>query len=170
MADTKPMIFFAHGKESGPWGTKIRTMAEIARERGFRVESPDYQGMDDAAERVDRLLSLAREADGPLVLVGSSMGGYVSAAASAELAPAGLFLLAPAFHMEGFPNPSPRPAAPVAEIAHGWDDDTVPVDNVIRYAREHACELHLLPAGHRLTEVLPRIETLFAGFLERVGA
>lgn len=168
MADSRPTVFFAHGKESGPWGTKIRTMAEIARERGFRVESPDYQGMDDVRERVERLLSLARDADGPLVLVGSSMGAYVSAAASPRLAPAGLFLLAPAFHMAAFPEPSPRPAAPVTEIVHGWDDDTVPVDNAIRYAREYGCELHLMPAGHRLTEVLPRIETLFDAFLERL--
>ena len=34
-----------------------------------------------------------------LILVGSSMGGYVSTVASVSLKPAGLFLMAPAFYM-----------------------------------------------------------------------
>ena len=36
---TDRYVVFSHGKESGPWGSKIAAMAEIAREEGFTVES-----------------------------------------------------------------------------------------------------------------------------------
>ena len=28
-------VIFSHGKESGPWGSKIKAMADMASERGF---------------------------------------------------------------------------------------------------------------------------------------
>ena len=74
-------VVFSHGKESGPWGSKIAAMSEIARGEGFHVESVDYQGIDDPHARVTRLLAFCKDLRGSLVLVGSSMGGYVTAAA-----------------------------------------------------------------------------------------
>ena len=53
-----PRVIFAHGKESGPWGSKIQHLAAIADELGYTVDSPDYQGMDDPRDRVARLLEL----------------------------------------------------------------------------------------------------------------
>ena len=78
------LVCFAHGKESGPWGTKITRLAGVARARGFEVISPDYSGTQDPRRRVDLLLQLAPSAK-HLVLVGSSMGAYVSAMACAFL-------------------------------------------------------------------------------------
>ena len=37
--------FFAHGKESGPWGSKILHLAEGAKKMGLEVESPDYRDL-----------------------------------------------------------------------------------------------------------------------------
>mgnify|MGYP000583791061 CR=1 FL=1 len=34
-------VFFAHGRESGPWGIKIRAMAKVAETLGCRVVSRD---------------------------------------------------------------------------------------------------------------------------------
>ena len=34
-------VVFSHGKESGPWGTKIAALADIARAEGYEVESVD---------------------------------------------------------------------------------------------------------------------------------
>ena len=51
-ADT---ICFSHGKESGPWGTKITALAEIAMKRGFTVVSIDYTGEPDPDARVRKL-------------------------------------------------------------------------------------------------------------------
>ncbi|MES2489660.1 MAG: alpha/beta hydrolase, partial [Pseudomonadota bacterium] len=95
------LVCFAHGKESGPWGTKITHLAETARGRDFEVMSPDYSHTHDPRERVAQLLALAPKAK-RLVLVGSSMGGYVSAQACATLKPQALFLMAPALYFPGW--------------------------------------------------------------------
>ena len=75
-------VVFSHGKESGPWGTKIAALADIARAEGYEVESVDYRGIEDPHARVTRLLAYCRDFQGRLVLVGSSMGGHVSTAGS----------------------------------------------------------------------------------------
>lgn len=162
------LVYFAHGKESGPWGEKISALATIARSRGCRVESPDYSFTMNADERVAHFLSLKPKTQGRLILVGSSMGGYVSTVASATLQPAGLFLLAPAFFIPGYQQQSPTPCAAQTAIVHGWNDEVVPVDNSIRFARAHRVRLHLLDGDHRLTDCLPQIERLFSVFLEEV--
>jgi hypothetical protein len=43
---------FSHGQDGEPWGAKIVAMAEVARARGYTVESVDYRGMADPAVRV----------------------------------------------------------------------------------------------------------------------
>ena len=50
-------VYFNHGKESGPWGSKITKLADVARERGFAVESIDYRDLPDAGPRTARLLT-----------------------------------------------------------------------------------------------------------------
>ena len=35
-------IIFSHGKESGPWGTKIKRLANVAKRLNCSVESIDY--------------------------------------------------------------------------------------------------------------------------------
>jgi predicted esterase YcpF (UPF0227 family) len=88
---TERYVVFSHGKDSEPWGSKIAAMAEIAREEGFHVESVDYRGIDDPQARVTRLLAFCKDLRGSLVLVGSSMGGYVSVAGSSLLQARGMF-------------------------------------------------------------------------------
>ena len=86
-------IIFSHGKESGPWGTKINALAELVRARGLDLDSIDYQDLpNDPEARVERLASIAEAETQPVVLVGSSMGGYVSAVVSCRIPVAGLFL------------------------------------------------------------------------------
>ncbi len=162
------MVCFSHGKESGPWGTKISAMAETARRRGCRIESLDYRGMEDPGTRVRLLTEFCRELGAPPVLVGSSMGGHVAASASAQVAVAGLFLIAPAFYMPGYEALTPVPSSPLISVVHGWDDEVVPAENSIRWSREHGAELHLIPGDHRLTAELERILELFEIFLRRV--
>lgn len=163
-------VYFAHGMESGPWGTKIRRLGRIAQSCGFHVESPDYRGMDDPDQRVDKLLNLHPAALDHLVLVGSSMGGYVAAAASGILKPRGLFLMAPAVYIEGFGRQDLVPDADIRVAVHGWNDDVVPVENVLRFSRAHGIELHLLACGHTLRSRLSAVEALFAEFLRQVTA
>jgi len=159
------LVCFAHGLESGPWGRKITALATIAEGLGYAAQSPDYSDSRDPDERVQRLLAHEPRARGRPVLVGSSMGGYVSAIASTSLRPDGLFLLAPAFYMPGY-TAEPMVQAQHISIVHGWRDDVVPVDHSIRFAGTHRADLHVLDAGHSLNERLPTLESLFAGFLE----
>ncbi len=161
-------VVFAHGKESGPWGTKIRVLAQTARSRGLAVESPDFTGVMNPDQRVEMLLKAVGISSDPLVLVGSSMGGYVVTLASQQLRPSGLFLMAPAFYLPGYLEQDPTPCAQRTLVVHGWDDDIVPPDNAVRFARRHGAELHLLKAGHALSERLPAVERLFGGFLDEV--
>jgi alpha/beta superfamily hydrolase len=160
------LVCFAHGKESGPWGTKITRLAEVARGRGFEVQSPDYSHSHDPKERVAHLLELAPRAR-TLVLVGSSMGGYVSAMACAALKPQALFLMAPALYFPGWDeDPQGCPANTV--VVHGWHDDIVPVDVGIRFARARGATLHLLDSGHTLSDQLEALALLFDDLLKRV--
>lgn len=162
-----PYVCFSHGKESGPWGTKIAAMADLARDRGLDVESIDYRGMDDPRARVARLVAHCKPLGRPLALVGSSMGGHVAAAASMELEEVrGLFLLAPAVFMPGYEEYTPSPKAGRITIVHGWRDDIVPPENSVRFARQHRANLHLIDGDHRLGDHIFEINRFFDWFLD----
>jgi len=166
MAIPEKLVVFAHGKESGPWGTKITRLAEVARAWKFDVLSPDYSHTHDPKERVAHLLQLAPRAE-KLVLAGSSMGGYVSAMACAALKPRALFLMAPALYFPGWdeePQECPRDTV----VAHGWHDDIVPVERSLRFARPRGAALHLLDSGHTLNDRLDALVLVFEDLLKRV--
>lgn len=162
------LVLFAHGKESGPWGSKIRHLAAIAEGLGAQVLSPDYSDLADPDARVERLLTLSLPAHDRMVLVGSSMGGYVSTVASQTLKPAGLFLMAPAFYMPGYGVQTPAPGAGQVCVVFGWQDETIPVEHGIRFAQAHRAELYVLDGDHRLNGVLPEVGTLFERFLGKL--
>ena len=162
---TDRYVVFSHGRDSEPWGSKIAAMAEIAREEGYTVESVDYRGIDDPHARMSRLLAFCKDLRGSLVLVGSSLGGYVSVAGSSLLQARGMFLLAPALYMPGYETFSPRPANCPTTIVHGWRDDVIPVENSFRFAREQKATLHVLDSDHRLLDQIRAINHYFAYFL-----
>jgi alpha/beta superfamily hydrolase len=166
MAIPERLVCFAHGKESGPWGTKITRLAEVARARNFDVLSPDYSHTHDPKQRLAHLLRLAPRAR-TLVLVGSSMGGYVSAMACAELRPQGLFLMAPALYFPGW-DEDPQGCPQATVVVHGWRDDIVPVEASLRFARARGAALHLLDSGHTLSDQLPALSALFDELLGMV--
>jgi pimeloyl-ACP methyl ester carboxylesterase len=158
-------VVFSHGQESGPWGRKILALADVARGAGWGVESVDYRGMDHPQTRVTRLAEFCKELQGDLVLVGSSMGGFVSVAAEPLLRVRGMFLMAPALYMEGLPPlPQGAPACPTS-IVHGWKDDVVPHEHSIRFAKQYSAALHLLDSDHRLYDQLHVIGYLLEYFL-----
>lgn len=164
----KTLVLFAHGKESGPWGSKIRYLSAIAQNLGAQVISPDYSDLLDPEARVARLLSMELPPHDRLILVGSSMGGYVSTIASQTLKPAGLFLLAPAFYLPGYAEQNPTSGAGLTRIVFGWQDEVIPVENGIRFARQQGLELHIVNSDHRLNSVLPEVGVLFQNFLNEL--
>jgi hypothetical protein len=54
-------------------------------------------------------------------------------------------------------------------IVHGWRDSIVPVENSIRWAREHRAALHLLDSDHRLEDQIGAICGLLRAFLLELG-
>ena len=159
-----PAVYFSHGQESGPWGSKIQSMASNVQKLGCRAESVDYQGIADPTDRVNKLIRECANVEEPLVLVGSSMGGHVATAAAARVGAVGLFVLAPAYYMSGYESLTP-PDMPIA-IVHGWNDDVVPVENSIRFAKACNASLHILDADHRLTANIDNINDLLTRFIE----
>ena len=159
-------VLFSHGQESGPWGTKIRAMADLVKGMGCAADSIDYQGIADPGERVRKCIDECAGIDDQLVLVGSSMGGHVATAAAATTGAAGLFVLAPAYYMEGYEDLTPVPPSVPISIVHGWHDDVVPVENSIRYARDCAATLHIVDGDHRLTANIEEIKNYLRLFIE----
>lgn len=163
MGDTT--VIFSHGKESGPWGKKISRLAPIAEEVGCAVVSVDYRGVTDPLERVRMLVEASRRVGGGVILVGSSMGGAVSLAAASQVDPLGLFLMAPAIGIPGYPPLPPLRRIPPTLIVHGTEDAIVPPGPVMEYARLHGMELVMLPDGHTLEGSLDTLADLFRRFL-----
>ena len=161
-------VIFSHGQESGPWGTKIRTMAELAKGLGCRADSIDYQGIADPTARVEKLLRECSGMSDSLILVGSSMGGHVATAAAEALGAVGLFVLAPAYYMQGYEELTPPPPLMPICIVHGWHDDIVPVENSIRYARTCSATLHLVNGDHRLTSNIGEINEYLEQFIRLI--
>lgn len=161
----EPSVIFSHGKESGPWGTKIKRLAVVAEVAGFRVESLDYRGLDQPEQRVEKLIEFISDLADP-ILVGSSMGAYVSAAVAERVSVSRVFLMAPACFVPGYEAYDIRKLACPATVVHGWHDEVIPVENAIRFARQHRATLHVLDDDHRLTQRLDQVVSIFRDFLE----
>ncbi len=153
-------------RSPGRGGTKIYRLAAIGKRYGAEVISPDYSDLHSPDMRVDRLLTLELPAHHKLILVGSSMGGYVSIVASRALHASGLFLMAPAIGLPGYAEPMPTTGTRQICIVHGWNDYVVPVRKVFDFAEEHKAALHILDADHALHSCLDQLEELFIAFLD----
>jgi pimeloyl-ACP methyl ester carboxylesterase len=158
-------VVFSHGLESGPWGRKIAALAEIVRAEGYDAHSVDYRGIDEPRARVARLVDFCKELTGDLVLVGSSLGGYVAVASASLLHARGVFLMAPALYLDGLPPLRSGLLDCPTAIVHGWRDEVVPFEHSVRFAQSYHCALHLLESDHRLHNQVRVIQYLFEYFL-----
>lgn len=165
----------SHGFESGPDATKVTALAEVAQRYGWSHERPDYSDLDgkreisplgDVYARIERLLALARAAAerGPVLLAGSSLGAYISAAVSLQVRPAALFLMAPPIAMG--PAPVLQAADVPISIIHGWDDELIPAADVVAWAYPRRARLLLVDDSHRLSAHVQGSADAFARLLE----
>lgn len=107
-AGAQPTFVWCGGFKSDMTGTKAQALAEWAKLRGQGFVRFDYSGHGQSdgaftdgtigAWANDALAIIDRASEGPLVLVGSSMGGWISLLASRARPQriAGLLLIAPA--------------------------------------------------------------------------
>lgn len=158
------VVYFAHGQESGPWGSKIQYLAESARRHGLAVESPDFSHSMTGGPREEQLVSLLQADKRQPLLVGSSMGAWVACRAAARCPCSGVFLMAPAFEMPEHPA-AELPSDVPAWLVHGWDDDVVPPEQSLGRARETGSRLLMVPDGHRLAGSRSELTAVFDVFL-----
>lgn len=106
-----PAVLYLHGMFSGPKSTKGQLIAERLRRQGLTVVVPDLHSEDGVEQMsVGGLLAQARAGlararrlaglpvDGPVLVIGSSLGAYIGALlAESEPGVTALVLLAPAF-------------------------------------------------------------------------
>lgn len=104
-------LVYLHGFASSPRSSKARFFGERAASAGWAFECPDLNQPDFTALTVTRMIGQADEAvarcdDGPVALVGSSLGAFVAIHAAARRAARGrrapvdrLVLLAPALDL-----------------------------------------------------------------------
>ena len=169
----------AHGFESGPDATKVTALDAVAQRLGWSCERPDFTDLDarreisalgDVPARLHRLLDLARAAAlrGPLVLAGSSLGAWIAGRVSLQVPVAGLFLMAPPIVLDAA-HRLEAAQVPTA-IVHGWDDELIPVADVIAWAQARCARLLLVDDSHRLSRHVDASADAFAALLASLPA
>ncbi len=160
-------IIFSHGKDSSPNGTKIQLLSKIAHNKGFNTLSVDYRFTKKPDERVELLRSIvANKNNEAVILVGSSMGGYVSTVIAMEFKPMGLFLMCPALYMSSYKIQDFSVPIHNIMIVHGWQDTVIPYQNSIRFGLQHQAVVHLLNDNHRLSNCHEALGRQFEFFIQ----
>ncbi len=100
MSNNPLRVLYLHGFASSPGSRKARFFADRLRQIGFSVKIPDLAGGDFSRLTLSSQLELGAHAaaSDPIILIGSSMGGYLAALFAQHHAQVKrLVLLAPAF-------------------------------------------------------------------------
>jgi pimeloyl-ACP methyl ester carboxylesterase len=169
-------VILSHGSDSGPDATKVSALAKVADAMGWRSERPDYRQEDALghagciARRVARLHDRIAACDTPPILVGSSMGSFVSGLASLELPVAGLFLLATPATIPGSDFAFDVRLDVPTLLVHGWQDDVCPLDDIYEFAMRRSLPLLVFDDDHRLNEHVDAIARQFGLFLDQMAA
>jgi len=170
----KGHVILSHGSDSGPEGTKVMALAAVATACGWRASRADYRDLDARGmvacidPRVARLRHKMRPGE-RTILVGSSMGAFVSGLASLEMSLAGLFLIALPLEIPGYEKPFDAAYVPTT-VVHGWNDELCPAAEVVSFARQRRATLLMVPDTHRLAEHVELIAEQFRLFLGAIDA
>ena len=154
-------VIISHGLNSGPDATKATALAQACDLLGWRCERPDYRDLDAL---MPPLGDVNGSISGPVLLAGSSMGAFISAQVSLQLPVRGLFLMAPPIAPDGYDMTLQTAAVPVS-VVHGWHDDLIPADEVLRWAKHHQARICMVNDDHRLGAHVDYCAQQFALFL-----
>ena len=100
-------VLYLHGFASSPHSSKATFLSRKFAERGIRTIVPDLNEPSFSTLTITRMLQQVASAlarvDGPFVVVGSSLGGFVAVQTALQHAPriARIVLLAPALDFDG---------------------------------------------------------------------
>ncbi|RTE86267.1 MULTISPECIES: alpha/beta fold hydrolase [Gammaproteobacteria] len=139
-------LFFFHGLESGPHGSKFQMISSEFPE----LVSPDFQNMD----LNQRLLVAEEQTRGMsgMTIVGSSFGGLVAARLYSHYPERieNLVLLAPALHTEDANLIARMPSPNNCKVIHGTQDSVVPFEASERFCQKFDLPLVAVADEHRL--------------------
>lgn len=168
-------IILSHGSDSGPDATKVSALAALAETLGWRTQRPDYRA-DDArghagsvAPRIARLRATVEALDTPPLLVGSSMGAFVSALVSLDVPVAGLLLLATPSAIPGQVRAFDLRRGVPTLLIHGWRDEICPLAGVHAFAAQRRLPLLVLDDDHRLGASMDAIAAQFRQLLDQLA-
>ncbi len=166
-------IILSHGSDSGPDATKVSALAALAASLGWRTHRPDYRA-DDArghaasvAPRIARLRATVEALEAPPLLVGSSMGAFVSGLVSLDVPVAGLLLLATPSEIPGYARKFDLREGVPALLIHGWRDEVCPLAGTHAFAARRRLPLLVLDDDHRLGASMDIIAAQFRLLLDR---
>jgi predicted alpha/beta hydrolase family esterase len=144
-AVNRPAVYFLHGMESGPIGSKSQALREI-----MDLQAPDFQGMD-IEERLEKAMSLlAREENHSVVLIGSSLGGLLATLLWSLMSEkiAGLLLLVPAWERADLSHI--QALHPNTQVILAEDEEVLSVESQKEQCRKWKIEPVLVTDTHRL--------------------
>ena len=168
-------IILSHGSDSGPDATKVSALAALAETLGWRTQRPDYRA-DDArghagsvAPRIARLRATVEALDTPPLLVGSSMGAFVSGLVSLDVSVAGLLLLATPSAIPGQVRAFDLRCGVPTLLIHGWRDEICLLADVHAFAAQRRLPLLVLDDDHRLGASMDAIAAQFRLLLDQLA-
>ena len=168
-------IILSHGSDSSPDATKVSALAAQAEALGWRTQRPDYRA-DDArghagsvAPRIARLRATIEALDAPPLLVGSSMGAFVSGMVSLDVPVAGLLLLATPSEIPGYARKFDLRGQVPTCLVHGWRDEVCPLAGVHAFAAKRRLPLLVLDDDHRLVSSMEAITAQFRLMLDQLA-
>ncbi|MFC5525082.1 alpha/beta hydrolase [Rhodanobacter ginsengisoli] len=168
-------IILSHGSDSSPDATKVSMLAALAESLGWRTQRPDYAA-DDArghagsvAPRIARLRATVEALDAPPLLVGSSMGAFVSGLVSLDVPVAGLLLLATPCEIPGYTRAFDLREGVPTLLIHGWRDEVCPLAGVHAFAARRRLPLLMLDDDHRLGASMDAIAAEFLRMLDQLA-
>ncbi|MDQ6646573.1 MAG: alpha/beta fold hydrolase [Pseudomonadota bacterium] len=169
-------IILSHGSDSSPHATKVSALAAQAESRGWTTQRPDYSA-DDArghaecvAPRIARLRATIEALDEPPLLVGSSMGAFVSGLVSLDVPVAGLLLLATPRDIPGHARKFDLRSEGPTLLIHGWRDKVCPLAGVYDFASRRKLPLLVVDDDHRLGSSMATIAVQFQSMLDQLAA
>jgi len=168
-------IILSHGSDSSPDATKVSVLAALAESLGWSTQRPDYSH-DDArghagsvAPRIARLRATIESTTTPPLLVGSSMGAFVSGLVSLEVPVAGLLLLATPSEIPGYSRAFDMQQGLPTRLIHGWRDGVCPPAGIHAYCARHRLPLQMLDDDHRLGSSMEMIAAQFRQLLDQLA-
>jgi predicted alpha/beta-hydrolase family hydrolase len=169
-------IILSHGSDSSPDATKVSALAAQAESLGWATQRPDF-GADDArgsadcvAPRIARLRATIEALDKPPLLVGSSMGAFVSGLVSLDVPVAGLLLLATPSKIPGYARAFDLRSGVPTLLIHGWRDEICPLAGIYDFARQRKLPLLVIDDDHRLGSSMATIAAQFQSMLDQLAA